>query len=169
MRRSARFWDWTRMKHLLLTCRPFGLDHVDHAGNRLAEASLTGVACDEVAGDGVNAVGIERHYTGRGCGSAVGAPGDDPPCRGARRAALRTHRERSQISGECGSRMAAVAHREARGVSIRKRGTRSYQVRVTPFPAQTLPTRGGRRAARTRSQAPSRRRCRGASGSVEAR
>jgi hypothetical protein len=26
-------------------------------------------------------------------------------------------------------------------VSIRKRGTRSYQVRVSPFPAQTVPTR----------------------------
>lgn len=37
--------------------------------------------------------------------------------------------------------MASVAGRSARIVSIRKRGPRSYQVRVAPFPAQTVPTR----------------------------
>src|SRR6185503_9401478 len=37
--------------------------------------------------------------------------------------------------------MAAPPGREDCGVSIRKRGARSYQVRVSPFPAQTVPTR----------------------------
>src|SRR5215212_800961 len=37
--------------------------------------------------------------------------------------------------------MARLLGRRERGVSIRKRGSRSYQVRIAPFPAQTVPTR----------------------------
>jgi hypothetical protein len=32
------------------------------------------------------------------------------------------------------------SHGSIRGVSIRKRGKQAYQVRIAPFPAQTVPT-----------------------------
>src|SRR4051812_27882065 len=74
------------------------------------------------------------------CEAPEGQPRNDPAGGVARPSAVSAGRLRAAVSGERGQGVSG-APRQGVSVSIRRRGKRSYQVRVAPFPAKTLPTR----------------------------